>query len=53
MSKLILQFRKNKYKKMYNNLKNCFIKSFFLNKKKFFKSETIIPITEDKSFLNM
>jgi hypothetical protein len=34
MSKLVFEFRKNKYKKTYNILKNDFIKSILKNTKK-------------------
>jgi hypothetical protein len=46
MSKLVFQFRKNKYKKTCNILKNGFTKSILKNTKKkihFFKAETNEP----------
>jgi hypothetical protein len=45
MSKLVFQFRKNKYKKICNILKNDFTKSILKNTKKkyFFKAKTNAP----------
>jgi hypothetical protein len=44
MSKLVLQFRKNKYRKTYNILKNEFTKLFSKEKINVFKVETKAPI---------